>query len=267
MGIPVLRGRAFGERDREGQPGVVAVNESLARRYWPGQDPIGKRLELPLPGTEYDGKWLTVVGVVGDARYRELTAARLDLYMPYRQSDHPLRHVVLRTRGETAGLPASILRVLRDFDPEGPPPGIVAMSDAVSAALGVPRFAARVLSVFGLVALLLAALGLYGLVAYSVSRRTREIGVRVALGARPVHIARLVFGEGLSPVLAGVVLGLAGALLASPLLATLLFRVAPTDAPTLAGASALLVAGAGFAAALAIRRALRVDPATTLREP
>jgi putative ABC transport system permease protein len=267
MGIPVLRGRAFDERDREGQPGVVIVGESLARREWPGQDPIGKRLKLPLPGTEYDDRWLTVVGVVGDARYRELTATRLDLYMAYRQSDHALRHVVLRTRGEAAGLPAAVLRVLREDDPGQPPPRIVAMSDAVSAALGIPRFAARVLSAFGLVALLLAALGLYGLVAHSVSRRTREIGVRVALGARPVHVARLVLGDGLRPALAGLVLGLGAALLASRLLAKLLFGVTTTDAAALAGASAVLAAVAAVAAALAARRALRVDPAIALREP
>jgi putative ABC transport system permease protein len=117
------------------------------------------------------------------------------------------------------------------------------------------------------VSLLLAALGLYGLVAYSVSRRAREIGVRVALGARPVHVARLVGGDGLRPVLAGVGLGLAGALLASRLLAKLLFGVRPTDAFTLVGASAMLVAVAALAAALPARRALAVDPATTLREP
>jgi putative ABC transport system permease protein len=264
MGIPVRQGRTFDARDREGQPGVVIVGETLARLAWPGQDPVGKRLKLPLPKIEYDGKWLTVVGVVGDARYRELAAPRLDLYMPCRQSDHRPRHVVLRTRGETAGLPAAVLRVLRDLDPVQPSPHIVAMSDAVSAALAVPRFAARVLSAFGLVALLLAALGLYGLVAYSVSRRTREIGVRVALGARPVHVARLVLSDGLRPALAGLGPGIAAALLASRLLTTLLFGVSPTDALTLAGASALLLA---VAAALPARRALAVDPATTLREP
>jgi putative ABC transport system permease protein len=267
MGIPVRQGRAFDERDREGQPGVVVVGESLARRAWPGQDPVGKRVKIPLPGTEYDGQWLTVVGVAGDARYRELTATRLDLYMPHRQSDHRPHHVVLRTSAETAGLPAAILRVLREFDPEGPPPSIVAMSDALSVALGVPRFAARALSAFGLVALLLAALGLYGLVAYSVSRRTREIGVRVTLGARPHHVARLVLGEGLRPALAGVALGLAGVLVASRLLAKLLFGIGPTDGLTLTGASVLLVAVAGLAVAVAARRALAVDPATTLREP
>jgi len=267
MGIPVRRGRAFDERDREGQRGVVIVGESLARREWPGQDPIGKRLKLPLPGTECDGKWLTVVGVATDARYRELTATRLDLYMPHRQSDHNLHHVVLRTHGAAAGLPSAILRVLREDDPSQPAPRIVGMSDAVSEALGVPRFAARVLSAFGLVALFLAALGLYGLVAYSVSRRTREIGVRVALGARPVHVARLVVGDAVRPVLAGLVLGLAGALLASRLLAKLLFGVGPTDVATLTSAAVLLAAVALVAAAPPARRALAVDPATTLREP
>jgi putative ABC transport system permease protein len=267
IGIPIRRGRAFDERDREGRPGVVVVSESFVRRYWPGQDPIGKRLKVPLPPTEYHDAWLTVVGVAGDARYRELTATRLDLYMPHRQSDHRLRHIVLRTRGETAGLAGPILRALRELDPEQPAPRIVAISDAVSQALGVPRFAARVLSAFGLVTLVLAALGLYGLVSYAVSRRTREIGVRLALGARPADVARLVVGDGLRPVLAGVLAGLGAALAGSRLLATLLFGVSPTDALTLAAASALLLAVALAAAVLPARRALGVDPATTLREP
>jgi putative ABC transport system permease protein len=267
MGIPVEQGRAFDERDRSGRAGVVVVGEALARRAWPGQEAVGRRLTLPLPGTEYDGQWLTVVGVAGDARYRELTATRLDLYMSYRQSDHRPRHIVLRTRGETPGLAAAILRVLRESDPDQPAPEVVSMSNAVSAALGVPRFAARVLSAFGLVTVLLAALGLYGLVACSVSRRTREIGVRVALGARPAQVARFVFAEGLRPVLAGLVLGLAGALFASRLVVGLLFGVRPTDALTLAGACSLLLGVAGLATALGVRRALHLEPAAALREP
>jgi len=267
MGIPLRRGRAFDDRDREGRPGVVIVGETLARRYWPGQDPIGKRLKIPLPPTEYHDAWLTVVGVAADARYRELTATRLDLYMPHRQSDHRLQHVVLRTRGGTAGLATAIRRVVRDLDPEQAAPEIVALDDAVSAALGGPRFAARVLSAFGAVSLALAALGLYGLVSDSVGRRTREIGVRVTLGARPLHVARLVLGEGLRPTLAGVTVGLAGAALAARLGSRLLYSVGPTDTLTLAGASALLVAAAALAAALPACRALRIQPAAALREP
>ena len=266
MGIPLTRGRAFDERDRDGRPGVAIVSDALARRYWPGQDPIGKRLKIPLPPTAYHDAWLTVVGVAGDARYRELTATRLDLYMPHRQSDHRPHHVVVRTRG-VAGLPAAILRTLRELDPEQPAPRIVAMTDVVDEALAGPRFAARVLTGFALVGLALAALGLYGLIAYAVGRRTREIGVRVTLGARPFDVARLVLREGLLPAALGVAVGLAGALAAARLVSTLLFGVGPTDALTLAGASVLLLGVAALASVLPAGRALRVQPSATLREP
>jgi putative ABC transport system permease protein len=267
MRIPLPRGRAFDEHDRDGQPGVAIVSDALARRYWPGQDPIGKRLKIPLPPTPYNGAWLTVVGVAGDARYRELTATRLDLYMPALQSDHRPHHVVVRTRGETAGLTASILGTLRALDPEQPAPRIVAMTDVVHEALGGPRFAARVVGAFAVTALLLAALGLYGLIAHAVGRRTREIGLRVTLGARPRDIARLVLREGLLPAALGVALGLAGAAFAARLVSNLLFGVGPTDALTLAGASILLLCVAALASALPAGRALRVQPSVTLREP
>jgi predicted permease len=266
MGIH-LRGRDFDEQDREGRPGVAIVSETFARRYWPGRDPIGQRLKVPLPPTEYHDAWLTVIGVAGDARYRELAASRLDFYMSHRQSDHRAQHLVLRTRAESAGLAASVLRVLRELDPEQPAPRIVPLRDAVSEALGTPRFAARVLSAFAAVALLLAALGLYGSVAYSVGRRTREIGVRVALGARPRHIAGLVFREGLLPALAGIVLGTALALQTAQLIAGLLFGVGPSDVTTLASAAALLTLTAVLASALPARRATGIAPVVALREP
>ena len=140
------------------------------------------------------------------------------------------------------------------------------MSDAVAEALGGPRFAARVFTAFALVGLLLAALGLYGLVSYAVGRRTREIGVRVALGARPLDVARLVLDEGLRPAVLGVALGLAGVLAGARLLSSLLFGVRPTDGLTLAAASAILIALAALASALPARRALRVQPSVALRE-
>ena len=267
MGIPLSRGRAFDERDRDGQPGVAIVSDALARRYWPGQDPIGKRLKIPLPPTPYHDAWLTVVGVAGDVRYRELTATRLDLYLSYLQSDHRTHHVVVRTRGESAGLEAAIHRTLRALDPEQPAPRVVAMTDVVQEALGGPRFAARVLTAFALVALLLAALGLYGLIAYAVGRRTREIGLRVALGARPLDITQLVLREGLVPAALGVAVGLVGAGVAAQLVSKLLFGVRPTDAATLAGAALLLLCVAALASALPARRALEVEPSVALREP
>jgi putative ABC transport system permease protein len=187
--------------------------------------------------------------------------------MPQRQSDHRPHHVVVRTRGEGGGLPTAILRTLRELDPEQPAPRIVAMTDVVHEALGGPRFGARVLTAFALVGLALAALGLYGLIAYAVGRRTREIGLRVTLGARPLDVARLVLREGLVPAGLGVAVGLAGALGAARLVSRLLFGVAPTDPITLAGASLLLLAVAALASALPAGRALRVQPSVTLREP
>jgi putative ABC transport system permease protein len=267
MALPLVRGRAFDERDRSGLPGVVVVSDALARRCWPGQDPLGKRIKIPLPPTEYDGAWLTVVGVAGDARYRELTATRLDLYMPELQSDHRLHHVVLRAKGEPAGLSAAILATLHTLDPEQPAPRIVAMTDVVHEALAGPRFTARVLSAFALVAMLLAALGLYGLVAYAVGRRTREIGLRVTLGARPLDVAGLVLREGVAPAALGIALGLAGAALAARLVAKLLFAVGPTDPLTLGGAAVLLLGVAALASAIPASRALRVQPSVALREP
>jgi predicted permease len=266
MGIPLRRGRSFTADDRDGRPGVVVVGESLARRYWPGQDPLGKRLRIPLPPTGYDNAWLTVVGVAGDARYRELRATRLDLYMSHLQSDHELQDMVVRTRAlEPAALATAVREVVRQLDPQQPPPEVTTMDDVVSEALGGPRFAARVFGAFALVALFLAALGLYGLLAYSVGRRTREIGVRVSLGARPADVSRLVAGDGLRLVLLGIAIGLATALVGGRLVASLLFEVGPRDAFTLAGASATLLAVSLLASALPAWRAARVDAAVALR--
>jgi predicted permease len=265
MGIPLRRGRGFTESDREGHPGVVVVSETLARRYWPGQDPIGKRIKIPLSPTEFDDQWLSVVGVVGEARYRELRATRLDLYMSFRQSDHTPGHLVVRTRADAALVAPLVRQALEDLAPELPPPDVTPMARVVSEALGGPRFAARLFSAFALVALLLAALGLYGLLAWSVGRRTREIGVRVALGARPADVGRLVLGEGLTLTAVGLALGLLAAFASARVLSALLYAVEPTDGLTLAAASALLLGVALLACAIPARRALRMDPVAALR--
>jgi putative ABC transport system permease protein len=266
MRIPLRRGRAFEDGDRDGQPGVVIVGQTLARRYWPGQDPIGKRLKIPLPPTEYHYAWLTVVGVADDARYRELTAARLDLYMSHRQSDHRPNHVVVRSRGDSANAAAAVTRIVRELNPGQPAPGVVAMKDAVAAAVAIPRFAVRILGAFAVTAVLLASLGLYGLVAGSVGRRTREIGMRVILGARPMAIVRLVLAEGLRPAIAGVSLGVAAGLAAGRVATSLLYGVAPNDPATIVSACCLLLLVAVGASAIPTWRALRLQPAETLRE-
>jgi len=265
MGIAVKKGRVFTEADADGQPGVVVVSESLARRYWPGQDPIGKRLKVPQWKSPYDDVWLSVVGVVGDARYRELQATRLDLYLSYLQGDHRTGSLVVRTRQEPAALAASIREAVWSMDRDKAPPATITMTRAVSEALAGPRFATRIFVAFALVALLLSALGLYGLLAYSVMWRTREIGLRVALGARPRDVGRLVLREGLALTLTGIALGLVVAGAATRLLESLLYGVRPTDGVTFAAVTALLLAVAGLACGLPLRRALGVDPAVALR--
>jgi putative ABC transport system permease protein len=265
MGIPIRRGRTLADTDDLTHPGVVVVSESMAQRYWPNQDPIGKRLKIPLPDTPFHDTWLSVVGVAGDARYREIRSGRLDLYMSYRQANHRPRHLVVRSRLDPHALAGPVRDVVRGLDPDVPVTDVLAMSEAVSAALGGPRFAARVFGAFALVALVLAALGLYGLLAYSVSRRTREIGVRVALGAQAADVRRLVLGEGLTLVAAGIAIGLAAAWVASRALDSLLFGVTAADPLTYALGPLVLAAVAAAASLLPARRATRVDPAVALR--
>lgn len=265
MRMPLRCGRAFTERDAEGAPGVAIVSEGFARRYWPGRDPIGKRLKTPLPGSPYDQQWLTIVGVVADARYREIQASRLDLYLSYRQSPYGPRHLVVRTAGDPLALAPSVRAVVQEADRELLAEDITSMESVVAAALGGPRFGMQLLSAFALAALALAALGTYGVMAFLVGRRTREIGVRMALGARAGDVQRLVLGQGLRPVLAGLAAGVAGSLALGRSMSALLFGVAPHDPPTMAGAAAVLAAAAALACYFPARRAARLDPAAALR--
>jgi putative ABC transport system permease protein len=265
MRIPLRQGRAFTDRDAEGAPGVAIVSDGFARRYWPGQDPIGKRLKTPLPGSRYDLTWLTVVGVVADARYRELQAARLDLYLSFLQSPYGPKHLVVRTAGDPLAVASSVRAIVRGTDRDLLAEDMTSMEAVVEAALGGPRFGMQLLSAFALTALALAALGTYGVMAFLVGRRTREIGVRMALGARGTDVLNLVMGQGMRPVLAGLAVGMAGSLALGRALSTLLFGVAPHDALTMAGAAAVLAAAAAVACYFPARRAARLDPAAALR--
>jgi putative ABC transport system permease protein len=265
MNIAIRRGRAFASSDSSGAAGVVVVGESLARRYWPSADPIGQRLKIPLPGTPYHDTWLTVVGVAADARYRELRGSRLDLYMSFLQADHKPHHLVVRFSGEAARLADAIRQAVRSLDPDQPVQELVLMSSVVAAALGGPRFAAQLFSAFAALALLLCALGLYGLLSYSVSRRTREIGVRVAVGATRGSVRGLILREGLLLAALGIVLGLAGAALGARALTGLLFGVQPIDPLTFVVVPAVLLLVALLASVPPAARAVRVDPVVALR--
>jgi putative ABC transport system permease protein len=264
-GIAVKRGRVFTEADVEGQPGVVVVSESLARRSWPGQDPIGKRLKVPQWKSPYSNVWLSVVGVVGDAHYRELQASRLDLYMSYLQGDHRTGSLMVRTRQEPTALAGAVREAVWSMDRDKAPPAVTTMTSVVSEALAMPRFATGVFGAFALVGLLLAALGLYGLLAYLVTSRTREIGLRMAVGALPRDLQYLVLREGLGLTVGGLALGLLAALASTRLLESLLYGVRATDALTFAAVAVVLLAVAVLACSLPLRRALGVDPVAALR--
>jgi predicted permease len=262
MGTRLVRGRDFTEADREGAPQVAVVNETLAAMLWPGQDPLGKRLSFDGP----EGPFAEVVGVARDGKYRSLSdRPRPYLYRPLFQSYMPRMTLVVRTSGEPAALAGSVRAALRALDPNLPVAEVRTLEEQFDLSLLPARVAAYTLGGFGLLALLLAGMGVYGVVSYSVAQRTREIGVRVALGARGADVLRLVLGEGLSVVGVGLLLGLALAAAAARLFAGFLYGVGAADPVTFVGVPALLGAIALAAGYLPARRATKVDPMVALR--
>jgi putative ABC transport system permease protein len=262
MEIPIIEGRVFDERDRAGSRPVVVVNQRLAETVWPGESPIGKTVEMSW-GEDIVAE---VVGVVGDVRLVQLeTAPRGTLYWP--QSHLPYSFMTVIVRGKNGRLPAAadLRAAIAGVDPELPLTSIQEMEDVVARALGRPRLTLSLMSLFGAVALALAAIGLYGVVAFGVSQRVREIGLRMALGASSTDVSRLVLREGVKLTLLGVALGVAGALLTSRFLESLLFEVEARDPLTLVVIGALLVGVALAASYLPARRASRVDPFLALR--
>jgi putative ABC transport system permease protein len=267
MGIRLLSGRSFTERDDRGAPGVAVISQSVARALWPGEDPIGKRITLEDEPKPQD--WLTIVGVTGDIRQQSLTEApHPAIYQPYQQVTRPffLSHMTfaVRTTANPRSVASAMRGVLREVD-RSQPVEIAAMTDLVAATTAEPEFQARLISIFSLLALLLSAIGIYGVLAYAVAERTREIGIRMALGAERSDITRMVLRRSLALAAAGVTLGLAGALAATRVLEKFLFDVKPTDPATLALVAALLAAVALAAGLLPSRRAAKVDPLVALR--
>jgi putative ABC transport system permease protein len=266
MGIPLKRGRVLTDRDSYGQPGVVVVGESLAARAWPGQDAVGKRIKIVLgDGSLYENTWSTVVGVVSDARYRELQATRLDLYLSHLQTTLPLGYLVVRAAGEPTALTPGIRALVRAMDPNVALTEVASMDAIVAHALGTPRFTASLLGVFGFIALALAALGVYGLLAYSVTCRTPEIGVRIALGAGPPEVLRTVLVSALGLTAVGMSIGLALAAALGHLIEGLLFGVESSDPATFVIAPAVLAVTAVLACLAPALRAMRVDPLVALK--
>ncbi|MQA89481.1 MAG: FtsX-like permease family protein [Gemmatimonas sp.] len=269
MGVPLLRGRLFADQDRAGVGDVALINQTLAERLWPGEDPIGKRVRnLANDSWLYPDRWITIVGVVGDARHGGiLDVAEPEIYVHYLQRpDRAWSSVVtLRTAGSPASLVGPARARLRALDPEIPAE-FATMRARLVDSVADRRFTMLVLGTFAVVALLLAGVGIYGVVSYAVARRSRETGIRLALGAAPGQVRNLLQRSVLVATLAGLVVGIGGAFLVSRLLRGLLSGVTPTDPLTFAGVVAILSAVAWLASYVPARRATRVDPMITMRE-
>jgi putative ABC transport system permease protein len=260
LGIPLRRGRVVLEKDRQGSLAVAVINETMARRYWPGADPLGHRLTLSTESAPRE-----VIGVVGDVKIAGLTSDPMPaVYVPYAQSPFP--SVVLFVRGaQPASLTASVRSGILAVDPDQPVTAVGPLTEVLERSLAKPRSNLLLLGSFALFGLALAAIGLYGLMAYSIGRRTRELAVRIAMGAEARQVLRLVMGHALALALAGVALGSFLALAMGPLAASLLYRVSPAD-PFVLSTVALLLLAVALAASLGPAvRALRIDPVAALR--
>ncbi len=260
--IPLLRGRGFLDTDRENAPNVAVVSEAAARLLQLGADPIGQRIRMASDTSA--GAWRTVVGIAGDIHFRSLREATPTIYLPSRQYFSQGLFAV-RTIGPLGGLLPAMRRAVHDADPEADIVRTETMEDLLADQRALPRLSTQLMSGFGLVAMLLAAVGLYGLMASVVREQTREIGVRMALGATPGRLRRDVLGAALSLTSVGAGVGLVVALLSSRLLTALLFQVSPTDPIALAGACVVLLGVGVGAAFLPACRAMRTDPAQALR--
>src|SRR4051812_3299188 len=260
MGIRILQGRGFDEADGEGRPLVALISQSAARRFWPDRNPVGERFSIDEPE-------ITVIGVVGDVHAAALDRApQPTIYVPYRQDPWPSMVFALRTNGDPATFAAAARAAIWRVDKEQPVGAARTMDEQLSNSLTRRRFSVALLTAFGVVAVALAAIGLYGVLAFIVAQRRREIGVRMALGAQPRDVVADVLGQGLRLAVVGVVAGVILALGATRLLSSVLFGTSPTDALTFAAVATLLVviaAGASFVPAL---RASRVDPLIALRD-
>jgi len=264
MGIPILRGRTFDQHDLLGKPWRVMVSQRLADKLWPGEDPVGQKALLWKGQNDFPAE---VIGVVGNQRERGLDSdPTLTVYLPaYGYGPYPTQFIVHTSGSETAVVPM-LRSILKEVDPNLPLGDVQTLDQVVATSLAPRRFNMLLLTIFAAVALLLAMIGVYGVLAYAVARRTAEIGLRVALGADPGSVLRLIVGQGMRPVLFGIATGVVGALALSRFIAGLLFGVKPVDPLTYVAVAGVVAATALLASYFPARKALRVDPVTALRQ-
>ena len=265
MGIRLLKGRNFDDRDKVTSIPVSVISEEMARRFWPGEDPIDKRF-TPGDPTQPD-QWIQVIGIVNDIRQVELTAEpRPQMYLSYEQVGFfAPRYLVVNTDVEPESLAASVRQAVWEVDKDQPVSSIATMEQVLSDSIARQRFSMLLLAIFAGVALALAAVGIYGVMSYSVAQRTHEIGIRMALGAQTGAVLKLDVGYGLKLVLAGVVIGLVVAFALTRVMSSLLFGVTPTDPTTFGLISLILLVVALVASYIPARRATKVDPVIALR--
>ena len=263
LGIPLVRGRIFDERDGADSPHVAVISESLARDRWPNQDPIGQTIEFG--NMDGDLRLLNIVGIVGDTHVYGLESPpRPTVYVNLFQRPRAAITVTMLSEAETLPVTSAARAVLQELNPEIPA-RFRTFSQIYSASLGSRRFNLILIGFFGITALLLATAGVFGVMAYSVSRRTREIGVRVALGAGSGDVLKMILGQGLRTIFIGVAIGMAGSLALTRTVESLLYGVTATDPLTFASVTLLLVGAALLACYIPARRATKVDPMVALR--
>jgi len=261
LGIRLVQGRDFNVTDKAGSPAVVIVNEEFVQRYFPDRSAVGKRVR-----TGSEGSYLEIIGVARTAKYRDLREVSLPfVYIPLAQEMQGDMTLVVRTTNDPASMRSIVRNELQHIDRSVPVFAVKTMTEQIDAALSADRMVALLLTLFGAAALLLASIGIYGVVSYAVAQRTHEIGIRMALGARTTDVLRLVIRNGMSLALVGVVVGLAGAYLLKRLLAGLLFGITPTDFGTFALVTLGLLLVALIACYIPARRATKVEPLVALR--
>jgi putative ABC transport system permease protein len=263
MGITLLRGRNFTDQETREARRVVLISESMARQHFPGENPLGKRIRVHM---FEDPQPMEIVGVVGDVRYDNLLQEGVPaVYFPHPELTYPFMTLVLRTAGDPAEMTPAVRRVVREIDPDQPISDVRTMEQVMADTVGRARFNTLLLGLLAGLATVLAAVGIFGVMSYSVTLRTREIGLRMALGAGKSQVLGLILKQGLLLTLIGIGIGLAGALALTRLLSSLLYGVSATDPLTFTAIAALLTAISCIACYIPAQRAARVDPQIALR--
>ena len=266
MGIPLLNGRDVSLTDTRDRPQVAVINQTLADREWPGQNPLGKRIAIGADPEQDPNAWISVIGVVGDSKRSDLEApSQAAVYLSHATFALPYMGALVRSEASETAITGAVRDAVRSLDPELPIDQAETIERVIQRTTGQPRFRALLITAFALVALALAGVGLYGLISYTVAQRVPEIGVRLALGATPAQVGTLIVRQGVMLAVGGVALGIAGAIATTRLLEGLLFSVSATDPVVYSALAALLLTIAALACYIPARRAMNVDPMTALR--